>query len=71
MSTTLDQVTAQAQLLSLDDRATLAEILLDSLDEPNTHLDKLWNEELRRRLEAHERGELPSVDYEEFMAQYR
>lgn len=71
MTASLEELTAQAQLLPLKDRATLAETLLESLGEPDPHLDALWKEELRRRLEAHERGELPSYTYEEVMAKYR
>ena len=67
-----DQVTELAQLslaLSPDDRARLTELLLDSLDaEPKSDVEAAWDEEIRERLAAYDRGEVEAIDAETVFA---
>lgn len=63
-----DQVAELARLglaLSVDDRARLAELLLSSLEaEPMSSAEAAWDEEIRRRLAACDRGEVQAIDAE-------
>lgn len=67
-----DQVAELAQRslsLSPDDRARLAEILLSSLEaEPMTDIEAAWDDEIRRRLAAYDRGDVLAVDAETVFA---
>lgn len=58
MSVTLADLAAQAQELSAEDRARLAEILLESLLEaPSPEIVDVWDREVEARVGAFERGE--------------
>ncbi len=67
-----DQVTELAQLslaLSPDDRARLAELMLSSLEEePKSDIEAAWDEEIRERLAAYDRGEVDAIDAETVFA---
>jgi putative addiction module component (TIGR02574 family) len=41
---------AQAQALSEEERALLALLLLDSVGEPETEIERAWRDEVRQRL---------------------
>ena len=72
MSPLFDQVQKQAQLLTVQEKAALAHLLIEELDsasEPD--VEQLWIAESRRRYEAYLRGELPSVPGDEAMASAR
>ena len=57
----LDDLTRQVLDLPLDQRAALAEKLLESLDELTPHeLEQIWAAEAERRYAAHAAGELES-----------
>lgn len=58
----------QALALSPDQRALLADELLDSVQESPEEVEAAWAEELERRLQAYERGELQTETYEEVQA---
>jgi putative addiction module component (TIGR02574 family) len=49
MTITLDQLRQHLLALPSDDRARLADELLESLEPPNPEVDRLWLEEARRR----------------------
>jgi putative addiction module component (TIGR02574 family) len=54
--------------LGLKERATLAQTLLRSLDEPSeAELESLWAEESDRRVAAFDRGEMRSYSREEML----
>ena len=61
------------QLLSLPEetRARLAQQLLESLEPHNERNRQLWADEVERRLEAYERGELKAIPGEEVFARLR
>ena len=67
-----DQVAELARLslaLSPDDRARLTELLLSSLDaEPKSDVEAAWDEEIRQRLAAYDRGEVEAIDAETVFA---
>ncbi|WP_305075218.1 addiction module protein [Propionivibrio sp.] len=66
----LEDIEAAALQLASGDRAKLAERLLISLEEDDEILTA-WVEEAERRGEAHERGEMEAIDFDEAIAQAR
>jgi putative addiction module component (TIGR02574 family) len=72
MSDTLKEIEAQARSLSPEERARLAEMLLESLrDAPLAEIEKAWEVEIAERVAAYERGELPIFSAEEVFAEAR
>ncbi len=55
----------QAIRLKPEDRLTLVEGLIKSLDEPDKKLDEIWAEEAEKRLRAYREGKLEGVPMEE------
>jgi len=56
------QILKDALSLPPTERVALVERLLASLDSPaREHIDVLWGEEAEDRLEAFERGEIPTI----------
>jgi putative addiction module component (TIGR02574 family) len=56
------QVLSEALALSPVERAELVEQLLTSFEfSPRASIDKLWATEVEERIEAYERGELPTT----------
>ena len=67
-----DQVQKQAQLLTLQEKAALAHLLIEELDSAaEADVEQLWIAESRRRYEAYLRGKLQSVPGDEAMASAR
>lgn len=72
MSNTLKELEAQARSLSPEERAKLAELLLESLrDAPLAEIEKAWEIEIAERVAAYERGELPTFSAESVFAEAR
>ena len=63
----LEDIEAAALQLASGERAKLAERLLVSLEEDDEILAS-WVEEAERRGEAHERGEMEAIDFDEAIA---
>ena len=67
----------QAMKLPDKERAFLADALLDSLNgddlppEELAAIDAAWKDEVDRRLELHDSGEVPMLPYDEVMARLR
>lgn len=62
----------RARSLGPEDRVRLVELLLDSLhDEPVVEVEAAWEEEIRRRVDAFERGEVETYSAEEVFADAR
>jgi putative addiction module component (TIGR02574 family) len=62
----------RARSLEPEDRARLVELLLDSLhDEPLADVEVAWEEEIRQRVEAFERGEVKTYAAEDVFAEAR
>lgn len=55
----------EAMKLKPEDRFTLVDGLIKSLDEPDKSLDEIWAEEAERRLTAYREGRLKAVPMEE------
>jgi putative addiction module component (TIGR02574 family) len=72
MSPKLAEMESQARQLPAEDRARLAEILLESLVELNApSIQEAWDAEIRARVAAYERGELELIPAEEVFARAR
>lgn len=69
MKSDLEQIDDRARALSAEDRAKLAESMLESLHEPLSDIEFAWAEEIERRVEAFDRGELPSYPAEDVFAE--
>ena len=72
MSDTLKELEAQARSLSPEERAKLAELLLESLhDAPLADIEQAWEREIEERTAAYDRGELPTFSAESVFAEAR
>ncbi len=75
MSRPLEQLEAEALKLPASDRARLAQRLLASLDdeedEAPQEVERAWEEEIRRRLEAHHSGKVHTIPASEVLAKAR
>ena len=78
MIATKENLLDAALQLSVEDRAELAQRLMDSLPDgvdPLPTMDQeirqAWGEEVRRRWEMYERGEVESIDGEELFRKIR
>jgi putative addiction module component (TIGR02574 family) len=69
---TLKELEQQARALSPEERAKLAEALLDSLrDAPVAAIEAAWEQEIEARAAAYDRGELQTVSAEDVFAEAR
>lgn len=72
MATTLNEVEKQARTLSAEERARLAEVLLESLrDAPVAEIEAAWDREIEERAAAYDRGELKAISAEDVFAEAR
>jgi len=55
----------EAMKLKPEERFTLVEGLIKSLDEPDKKLDEIWSEEAEKRLKAYREGKLEAISLEE------
>lgn len=66
------ELSQQAQTLRPEDRARLAELLLDSIHQSvDLAVESAWDEELQRRIDEIDRGTARLVPAEEVFAQVR
>jgi putative addiction module component (TIGR02574 family) len=59
------EVIEQALSLKAADRYLLLEMLHSSLDKSDPEIDKVWHEEILRRIKAFDEGRLETVSMEE------
>lgn len=71
MSASLEQIEEQARGLSAEERAKLAESMLESLHAPVSEVEAAWTEEIERRVTAFDRGEISSYAAEDVFAEAR
>lgn len=71
MEPTPSELKDQVKKLSPAQRLELVDALLDSLDEPDPALDRMWVKEGEDRLDAYRRGEIAAIPVEEILAKYR
>lgn len=67
----VDELSKRAKALPPEDRARLAEELLASLDPHDADVEAAWDVELRRRIDAIDRGESRLIPAEETFAAVR
>ncbi|WP_020563453.1 addiction module protein [Methylosarcina fibrata] len=72
MSITFAEVEQQARMLSPDERARLAEVLLESLREtPLSEIEAAWNLEIEERVAAYDREEAQTYSAEDVFTEAR
>lgn len=71
MPASLKTIEEQARALSADERAELAETLLESLHLPIAEIESAWAKEIEQRVAAFDRGEIPSYPAEDVFAEAR
>lgn len=71
MSASLKKIEEQARALTADERATLAESMLESLHYPLAEIEAAWAEEIEQRVAAFDRGEIPAYPAEDVFAEAR
>lgn len=72
MSALFDDLEKQARLLTTEEKATLARILIEGLDPAaDSQVEGLWIAESERRYAAYRRGELESLPGDEVMSRAR
>jgi len=72
MSQDYAEIEKSARLLSPDERARLAEAITESLREAMpAEIEAAWEAEIRRRVDAYERGEATFIPAEDVFAKAR
>jgi len=70
MPASFAEVEQQVRMLTADERARLAEIVLESLqDSPLPDIEAAWHKEIESRVAAFDRGETQSHSAEEVFAE--
>jgi putative addiction module component (TIGR02574 family) len=65
MSPEISELLKRALALPVDERAALANTLLDSLETENESVEEAWNEEVARRMKDLKAGKAVTVPWEE------
>jgi len=69
---TFAEIEEQARQLSAEERARLAEVMLESLLEtPDAEIAAAWSRELERRVAEYERGEAKTYAADDVLAEAR
>jgi len=72
MSDTLTELEKQVKSLTADERARLAEFLLESIqDSPLPEIEAAWDREIEKRAAAYDRGDLQTISAEDVFAEAR
>jgi putative addiction module component (TIGR02574 family) len=71
MATSLKELEEQARNLAAEERAKLAESLLESLHSPVSDVEAAWTREIEERVAAFDRGEMQSYAAEDVFAEAR
>ena len=72
MKANAKKILEEAMQLEPSTRALIAETLLESLDfEENFEISQAWRDEIRRRCEQIDRGEVELIDSDTVMAELR
>lgn len=62
----INEILKSALELPIDERVVIADMITQSLNTTNTEIEKNWEEEVNKRLELLDKGELETISYEEF-----
>jgi putative addiction module component (TIGR02574 family) len=65
------QILKDALELPTIERASLADQLLSSLDQPDEQMDTLWRQEVESRIDAYRSGKIRAVSLKEVLAKYK
>ena len=72
MSTLFDQLEKQTRMLTPQEKASLARILIEELDpSSDSDVEQLWTAESQRRYDAYLKGELKSISGDQVMGRAR
>jgi putative addiction module component (TIGR02574 family) len=72
MSDSVLDLAKRGQSLAPDEREKLVELLLTSLVEPAApEIEVAWEREIEQRVAAYQRGEMPTHDLDEVLAEAR
>ena len=72
MSALLEELKKQMRLLTAQEKATLARILIEGLDaSTDSNVEQLWTAESQRRYKAYLRGEIEAYPGDEVMTRAR
>ena len=72
MSALLEELKKQSRLLTAQEKATLARILIEELDASSVlNVEQLWIAESQRRYDAYLRGEIEAYPGDEVMTRAR
>lgn len=71
MATSFKEIEQQARALAAEDRAKLAEALLESLQVPLSEIETAWAQEIEERVAAFDRGETQAYAAEDVFAEAR
>ena len=72
MSALLEELKKQSRLLTAQEKATLARILIEELDASSVlNVEQLWIAESQRRYDAYLRGEIEAYPADEVMTRAR
>ncbi|MFN9644558.1 MAG: addiction module protein [Cyanobacteriota bacterium] len=71
MTSPLRQIEEQARSLSAEDRAKLAERMLESLHASLEEIETAWSEEVAFRIQAFANGDISAVSAEQIFAEAR
>ena len=71
MGASFKEVEEQAQALTAEDRAKLAETLIESLHTPLSEIEMVWAQEVEERVAAFDRGETQAYAAEDVFAEAR
>ncbi|SEA61312.1 addiction module protein [Alkalimonas amylolytica] len=69
MQTSLKQIEEQALGLNSEERAKLAEVMLESLSPALTEIEAAWQLEIEKRVAAYDKGEMPVFAAEDVFAE--
>ena len=71
MNAKLKELERQARQLAAEERAELAEALIESLHSPIAEIEAAWAKEIEDRVAAFDRGEMPAYSAEDVFAEAR
>lgn len=71
MAASFKEIEQQARALAAEERAKLAETLLESLQAPLSEIETAWAQEIEERVAAFDRGETPAYAAEDVFAEAR
>jgi putative addiction module component (TIGR02574 family) len=71
MVVSFEEIEQQARALAAEERAQLAETLLESLHSPISDIEAAWAQEIEDRVAAFDRGDMPAYAAEDVFAEAR